>query len=98
MAQYVEERLAEVSVPVLLSDVTMDAAANEASWRDLQGAVLVITCHGFLVPSSMTLNTIKRYICKGRADDDVPLLYGILDVSAPALPLPSISPKDVPNH
>jgi len=98
VVHYVRDRLREQKHDVDVAEITFSDADNAATWLDTRTHLLQITCNGKLVPFNMTLNTVKRYLCTGRADDDIPLKYSLVDRANP-VPLPRIVPKEqLANH
>ena len=97
VVHYVRDRLREQQINSDVVEITFNEAENQEVWRKAQPILLQITCNGKLVPFNMTLNTVKRYLCTGRADDDIPLEYSFVDRSNP-VPLPRIVPKEISNH
>lgn len=63
--------------------------------QETSGPHVAIVHNGRLVPSALSLNTVKRYLDGGKARDDLRLHYTLIDWRAPP-PIAEVVPQDIP--
>jgi hypothetical protein len=69
VAKYVETKLMEEHrIAVQTIEVTFSAEANAANAAQVPGPHMAILHQGCLLPSVLSLNTVKRYLDDGRTE------------------------------
>jgi hypothetical protein len=92
VANYVANKLRDLGNDVSAPEVTFDLRESAANAVDEPAPHVGIAFGGRLLPSALTLNTVKRFLCKGRVHDDIALQYLIIDWGNPP-PIADIVPK-----
>lgn len=82
------------SVQVSAPPVTFDPAENRAAAVAHREPHVAILHDGKLLPSDLSLNTVKRFLCRGKKEDDIPLQCQFIDWDAPP-PLADVVPKNI---
>lgn len=63
--------------------------------QEVAGPHVAITHEGALLPSRLSLATVKRYLDSGKESDDLQLEYLLVDWRAPP-PIADVIPKEIP--
>jgi hypothetical protein len=95
VANYVEMKLKEGGVDAVAVEVTFDPAENVRLAAATAGPHVAITHRGALLPSCLSLNTVKRYLDDGKEDDDIRLCYLLVDWQRPP-PIADVIPTEIP--
>ena len=95
VTNYVEAKLKQSGMHVVAAEITFDPEQNAALARKTEGPHIAITHSGALLPSGLSLNTVKRYLDQGKESDDIRLTYTIVDWAAPP-PIADVVPKEIP--
>jgi hypothetical protein len=94
VTNYIEAKLVEAGYNVVAAEITFDPEEN---WRLAQaspGPHIAVTHKGALLPSCLSLNTVKRYLDDGKDDDDLRLQYLLVDWRLPP-PIADVIPKEI---
>lgn len=94
VALWVQQKLADGNLKVSAPAVTANPAENRAAAAALREPHIAILHDGKLLPSELSLNTVKRFLCRGLSDDDIPLQCMFIDWDAPP-PLADVVPKNI---
>ena len=95
VTNYVEAKLKAAGLHVVAAEITFSPDENEALARKTEGPHVAILHAGALLPSGLSLNTVKRYLDEGKESDDIRLCYTLVDWRAPP-PIADVVPKEIP--
>lgn len=94
VALWVQQKLADGSLKVSAPPVTFSPTENREAALAQPDPHIAILHDGKLLPSELSLNTVKRFLCRGRFDDDIPLQCRFIDWDAPP-PIADVVPKHI---
>lgn len=83
VALWVQQKLADGNLKVSAPPVTFSPAENRTAAQEQREPHIAILHDGKLLPSELSLNTVKRFLCRGKFDDDIPLQCMFIDWAAP---------------
>jgi len=70
VALWVQQKLADGNLKVSAPPVTFSPAENRTAAQEQREPHIAILHDGKLLPSELSLNTVKRFLCRGKFDDD----------------------------